>query len=71
MLGSLRLKPRTFWKFHTPMMLVYVCGLITISVLFGNVVQTYLSDYKEVVFVAFLVLCFVMIKLNLKKKNSY
>jgi membrane protein DedA with SNARE-associated domain len=70
MLGSLRISPRKFWLYHTPIMLVYVSTLIGVSVSFGNVVEIYLNEYKEWILIGFLILCFSIIKFSFRTKEN-
>lgn len=69
LLGSLRLRPKTFWRYHTPILLLYLSVLIFISIVFGNLVQTYLTNYKEYIFAGVLLLCIFMIRLNFRTKS--
>lgn len=68
--GSMGVSPKEFWKFHTPLVIIYLSALIIFTTSFSQFVQNNLSEYQNVIFLGFLsvwLIVFWSMKKNLKK----
>lgn len=68
--GSMGVRPKQFWKFHTPLVIIYLSALIAFTTSFSQFVQNNLSEYQNVIFLGFLALWLIVfwsMKKNLKK----
>ena len=62
MLGSLKVRPGTFFKMHTPIVISYNILLITSSYFLSNYIDTYMKEYKIYALAAVFIIWFLVIR---------
>jgi len=64
-IGTLRIKPKEFWKWHSIFLPLYVLSLISFTYWFAQVVTKYLEDFKTpITIIVILIWFFCMHKLS-------